>query len=136
MDKKLKEAIDKGRSAKEKKVSTERAILEEKQAQHKKYINSHLPAAKKWINDVLFARIAQKEAENINYISRSIYLGSGTQDGIPVESIYEAAKKVKGLLPTYECPAIYESGECVGVSEPIYSIKWESIDPNDNRNDR
>lgn len=136
MDKKLKEAIDKGRATKEKKEAAEQKALEDKRAEHRKYIKKHLPAAREWIATVLFAKIAEVESSTANYKSRFIYLGSGHEAGIPVEAIYEAAQKIKGLKPTYECHSIYESGECVGVGEPVYSIKWESTDPNDNRNDR
>lgn len=134
MDKSLKEAIDKGRAAKEKKEREERKVAEAARAEHEKRIKSYLPKARKWIQDVLFKKIADEEASNSTY--RSIYLGSDNVDGIPAEAIYEAAKKIKGLKPTYERPLIYENAECVGVSEPIYRIGWESTDPNDNRNDR
>jgi hypothetical protein len=134
MDKKLKEAIDKGRAAKERKERAERKAREDARTEHQKYIASFLPQARKWIKDVLYAEIAKEEASGSTY--RSIYLGSGKRNGIPAEAIYEAAKKIKGLKPTYECPPIYEHAEFQGVGDPIYSIKWDSTDPNDNRNDR
>lgn len=136
MDKTLKDAIDKGRSAKEKKEREERKVIEAAQAEHRKYIESQLPKARKWIKDVLYTKIAEAEAQTSNYIHRSIYLGSTTFDGISAEAIYEAAKKIKGLKPTYNCPPIYENAEYQGSGDPIYSIGWESTDPNDNRNDR
>ena len=133
MDKNLKEAIDKGRAAKEKKEREERKVADTARAEHEKRIKSYLPKARKWIQDVLFKKIAEEESSGHTY--RSIYLGSGFVDGIPAEAIYEAAKKVKGLKPTYECPPIYENAEFQGVGEPIYRVGWESTDPNDNRND-
>lgn len=134
MDKKLKEAIDKGRAVKEKKEKEEAKKAASERSAREKYINSYLPQARKWIEEVLFVKIAKEESLGSNY--RSIYLGSDQKDGIPVEAIFEAAKKVKGLKPTYTCPAIYESAEFQGCGEPQYSIGWESTDPNDNRNDR
>ncbi len=134
MDKKLKEAIDKGKSNKEKKARKERKVVDKQRAKHKKYIDSYLPKARKWIQDVLFVEIAKEEAAGCTY--RSIYLGSNYKDGIPAEAIYEAAQKIKGLKATYSCGSIYENAECVGVGEKEYSIGWESTDPNDNRNDR
>lgn len=136
MDKALKDAIDQGRAAKEKKEREERKALDAARVEHQKYIKGQLSKARKWINDVLFAKIAEAEASASYQVHRSIYLGSGNIDGIPAEAIYEAAKKIKGLKPTYECPLIYENAECQGIGEPIYRIGWESTDPNDNRNDR
>lgn len=134
MDKKLKKAIDKGRSAKEKKDSENRKAADVARTEHQKLIDSQLPKARKWINDVLFAKIATEEAAGHTY--RNIHLGSTSVDGISAEAIYEAAKKIKGLKPTYECPAIYENAEFQGTGDPEYRIGWESADPNDNRNDR
>ncbi len=134
MDKKLKDAIDKGRATKEKKDREARKVAEAARSEHQKYIDKHMPAARKWIQDVLLEKIAEEEATGHTY--RSIYLGSGNVDGIPAEAIYEAAKKIKGLKPTYNCPPIYENAEFQGTGDPIYSIGWESTDPNDNRNDR
>lgn len=134
MDKNLKDAIDKGRAAKEKREREERKIAEATRSEHQKRIDAQLPKARKWIKDVLFAKIAEEEAAGRTY--RSFYLGSTTFDGISAEAIYEAAKKIKGLKPTYNCPPIYENAEFQGTGEPIYSIGWESTDPNDNRNDR
>jgi hypothetical protein len=57
-------------------------------------------------------------------------------DGIPAEAIFQAAKKIKGLKPRVEYPSIYENAEFVGTGDAQYSIEWESLDPNDHRNDR
>src|SRR5512135_3862259 len=100
MDKNLKEAIDKGRAAKEKKEREERKVAEAARDEHQKRIKSYLPKARKWIQDVLYKKIAEEEASGRTY--RSIYLGSGFVDGIPAEAIYEAAKKIKGLKPRSE----------------------------------
>lgn len=133
MDKELKEAIDKGRSAKEKKARAEAKVQAAERSEHQKYIDRELPKARKWIKEVLFAKIAEEEASGHTY--RNIYLGSDIIDGISCEAIYQAAKKIKGLKPTYSRGAIYENAEFQGTGELEYSIGWESTDPNDNRND-
>lgn len=134
MDKKLKEAIDKGRAVKEKKDREKQKVAEVARTAHQKLVDLQLPSARKWIQDVLFPEITKQEALGPCY--RSIYLGSDYKDGILAEAIYEAAKKIKGLKPTYNCPPVYEHAEFQGPGVPIYSIGWESTDPNDNRNDR
>jgi hypothetical protein len=134
MDKDLKEAIEKGRLAKEAKERAEAKAAQIERTERQKFIDSKMPAARKWVKEVLFARIAEEETKRQPY--RNIYLGSDYVDGIPAEAIFEAAKKVKGLKPMTEHSPIYESGECVGIGETEYRILWESLDPNDNRNDR
>jgi hypothetical protein len=134
MDKDLKKAIEKGRLAKGAKERAEAKAAQVERTARQKFIDSKIPAARKWVKEVLFARIAEEETKSLPY--RDIYLGSGYVDSIPIEAIYEAAKKVKGLQPVTERSPIYESGECVGIGETEYRIKWESLDPNDSRNDR
>jgi hypothetical protein len=134
MDQKLKNAIDKGRAAKEKKDREDRKAADAVRTAHEKAIKAQLGNARRWIDEVLMAKIAEAEASGTHY--RNYYLGSGNVDGISAEAIYEAAKKVKGLHPTYNCPPIYENAEFQGTGEPVYSISWDSTDPNDNRDDR
>ena len=134
MDKDLKAAIEKGRLAKEAKERAEAKVATVQRTERQKFIDSKMPAARKWVKEVLLAKIAEEETKSRPY--RNIYLGSDYVDGIPAEAIYQAAKKVKGLEPVTERSPIYESGECVGIGETEYRIKWESLDPNDNRNDR
>lgn len=134
MDQKLKNAIDKGRAAKEKKDREERKAADAIREAHEKAIKAQMGKARRWIDEVLMAKIVEAEASGTRY--RSYYLGSTTVDGISAEAIYEAAKKVKGLHPTYTCPPIYENAEFQGTGEAVYSISWDSTDPNDNRDDR
>lgn len=132
MNKNLKEAIAKGKAEKAAKDKTRNEENQKIYNEYEKMIQRHLPAARKWIKEVLFKKIAEEEAKATNYIYRSVYLGSGTKDGIPVQAIYEAAKKVKGLKPTYNCPPIYENAEFQGCGEAQYSIGWESIEDDEN----
>jgi hypothetical protein len=135
MDENLKKAIEKGRAKKAAKLRESRAASDAKTSEHQKYINKYLPEARKWIKNKLFKQIAQAEADFQNYSSRNIPL-SDSEDGIPAEAIFQAAKKVKGLKPRVEYPSIYENAEFVGTGDAQYSIEWESLDPNDHRNDR
>lgn len=133
MDKLLKNAIENGQTIKsqeEKKVAQER---EDARNAHLKLVESELPKARKWIKEILFAKIAEEEAKS--YIYRSIYLGDYTYtDGVLTEAIYEAAKEIEGLKPRYDRPAIYEHAEFQGVGDPVYRIEWESSDSSNNKN--
>lgn len=127
MNTKLKEAISKGRAIKENKKREEKAKTEAERSQHQKYIDSMLPKARKWIQNVLYDKIAKIEASNAAY--KSVYLGSNDVDGIPAEAIYEAAKKIKGLCPEYKCYPSYEKDiDWPVYGDPIYEIKWNSTD--------
>lgn len=133
MDKNLKAAITKGKAEKTRKQNAEKKAAEDARSEHEKFIASQMKYARDWIKSKLYEKIAKEEASGSTY--RSIYLGSGNVDGIPAEAIYEAAKKVKGLKPTYRCGAIYQDAEFQGVGEPEYSIGWESPDQEDNEGD-
>lgn len=124
MDKKLKEAIVKGKSEKEAKVHDEEKIRQNKTERHHEMIKSYLPKARKWINEVLFAKIAQAEKEMQSYSTRVISLRDN-EDGIPAQAICEAARKIKGLHPGTRNYSVYENAECVGV-EISYQIEWDA----------
>lgn len=130
MNTKLKEAISKGRTIKENKKREEKAKIEAARSEHQKYIDSMLPKARKWIQTVLYDKIAEIEASNAAY--KSVYLGSNDVDGIPAEAIYEAAKKIKGLCPEAKCYPSYTGDIDYPVyGDPVYEIKWSSADENE-----
>ena len=127
MDKKLKEAIAKGKAEKAAKEQAERAGLSAEAKARQDAFEAALPKARKWIKEVLFPKIAEIEAKGTNY--RQYVLGR-YEDGIPAEVIYEAAKKIKGLRPITKTYPIYQWAEYQGQSDPSYFIEWDSEEDN------
>lgn len=131
MDKRLKASIEKGKAEKEAEFRKEQKLQQTEADQHRKMIKSHLPKANKWIDEVLFAKIAQAEKEMKSYSTRVISLRD-YEDGIPAQAIYEAAQKIKGLRPCIQSHTIYENCEAVG-SDWSYEIRWDA-EPEDTNN--
>jgi cell division protein FtsI/penicillin-binding protein 2 len=132
MDKKLKAAIEKGKLEKQVEIDKERKLQRAEVDEHHQMIKSYLPQARKWVNEILFAKIAQAEKEMKSYSTRVISLRD-YEDGIPAQAICEAAGKIKGLHPGKQSYCIYENAEVVGV-ECSYEIRWDA-DSEDTNNE-
>lgn len=120
MDDRLKMALDKAKAMKEEVEARKQAALKVANDEHKAWLARYMPAARKWINEKLYDLIAHEEA-TCPYSDKKVWLGSGHKDGVPVEAIYEAAKEVEGLIPSYHRGAIYQDAEYQN-----YTIRWKS----------